>query len=50
MWKFYRNVAFVAGSILAVLIVLTVIDEDVLLVEHVLTIMTVLGAVFALCR
>lgn len=45
-----QNVAFVAGSILAVLIVLTVIDEDVLLVEHVLTIMTVLGAVFALCR
>lgn len=39
----YRNVAFFAGSVLAVLVVLTVIDEDVLAVEHVLTTMTVAG-------
>jgi hypothetical protein len=38
-----RNVAFFAGSVLAVLVVLTVIDEDVLAVEHVLTTMTVAG-------
>ena len=38
-----RFVCFVAGSVLAVLIVLTVWDEDVLNVEHILTIMTVLG-------
>ena len=47
MWHslclFYRNVAFFAGSVLAVLVVLTVIDEDVLAVEHVLTTMTVAG-------
>nr|XP_025968383.1 autophagy-related protein 9A-like [Dromaius novaehollandiae] len=32
-----KNVAFFAGSILAVLIVLTVYDEDVLTVQHILT-------------
>jgi autophagy-related protein 9 len=36
-----------AGAILAVLVLLTVYDEDVITVEHVLTIMTVLGAVVA---
>ena len=40
---FSRNVAFFAGSILAVLVVLTVIDEDVLNVEHVFTIATIAG-------
>ena len=40
---FFRNVAFFAGSILAVLVVLTVIDEDVLNVEHVFTIATIAG-------
>jgi len=40
---FFRNVAFFSGSVLAVLVVLTVIDEDVLNVEHVLTIMTIAG-------
>ena len=30
-----RNVAFISGSVLAVLILLTVWDEDVLNVEHV---------------
>ena len=44
----FRNIAFFAGSILAVLVVLTVIDEDVLNVEHVFTVATVAGNVF--CR
>jgi len=42
--------AFFAGSILAVLIILTVIDEDVLSVEHVLALMTILGLVTTVCR
>ncbi|XP_012285874.1 autophagy-related protein 9A isoform X2 [Orussus abietinus] len=45
-----KNVAFVAGSILAVLLILTVYDEDVLTVEHVLTLMTILGALVAGAR
>ncbi|KAL2711532.1 autophagy-related protein 9A isoform X1 [Vespula squamosa] len=42
-----KNVAFVTGSLLAVLLILTVYDEDVLTVEHVLTTMTILGAMVA---
>lgn len=45
-----KNVAFVTGSILAVLLILTVYDEDVLTVEHVLTTMTILGAMVAGAR
>ena len=45
-----QNMAFVAGSILAVLIVLSVWDEDVLNIEHALTLMTGLGAIVAVCR
>ncbi|XP_076652143.1 autophagy-related protein 9 isoform X2 [Halictus rubicundus] len=45
-----KNVAFVAGSVLAVLLILTVYDEDVLTVEHVLTLITILGAVVAGAR
>eukprot|EP00057_Strongylocentrotus_purpuratus_P009414 XP_011663888.1 PREDICTED: autophagy-related protein 9A [Strongylocentrotus purpuratus] len=45
-----RNIAFFAGSILAVLIILTVIDEDVLTVEHVLTTVTLLGVAVTICR
>ncbi|XP_072029562.1 autophagy-related protein 9A-like [Amphiura filiformis] len=45
-----QNIAFFAGSILAVLIILTVIDEDVLTVEHVLTAMTLLGLIVTVCR
>ncbi|KAK2581383.1 hypothetical protein KPH14_005067 [Odynerus spinipes] len=45
-----KNVAFVTGSILAVLLILTVYDEDVLTVEHVLTTMTILGAMVAAAR
>lgn len=44
------NVAFFAGSILAVLVGLTVYDEDVLTVEHVLTAITTLGMLVAACR
>lgn len=43
----YRNVAFVAGACLAVLLILSVYDEDVITVEHVLTAITVLGAIVA---
>ncbi|XP_059823448.1 autophagy-related protein 9A isoform X1 [Hypanus sabinus] len=45
-----KNVAFFAGSILAVLITLTVYDEDVLAVEHVLTTITLLGLCVTVCR
>ncbi|XP_055486384.1 LOW QUALITY PROTEIN: autophagy-related protein 9A-like [Leucoraja erinacea] len=45
-----RNLAFFAGSILAVLIALTVYDEDVLAVEHVLTAGTLLGLAVTVCR
>jgi len=45
----YRHMAFFAGSMLAVLIILTVVDEDVLTVEHVIAIMTVLGLVTTVC-
>uniref|UniRef100_A0A4W3JN16 Autophagy-related protein 9 n=1 Tax=Callorhinchus milii TaxID=7868 RepID=A0A4W3JN16_CALMI len=45
-----KNVAFFAGSILAVLIALTIYDEDVLAVEHVLTTITLLGVCITVCR
>jgi autophagy-related protein 9 len=38
------------GAIFAVLIVLTVIDEDVLNVEHVLTIISISGAIAGVAR
>ncbi|XP_047498718.1 autophagy-related protein 9A-like [Penaeus chinensis] len=45
-----RHVAFVCGAMFAVFAALSVYDEDVLQVEHVLTVMTILGAVLAACR
>ncbi|XP_076826468.1 autophagy-related protein 9B [Brachyhypopomus gauderio] len=45
-----RNVAFFSGSVLAVLIALTVYDEDVLTVQHILTAITVLGVVITITR
>ncbi|XP_006004355.1 autophagy-related protein 9A [Latimeria chalumnae] len=45
-----KNVAFFAGSILAVLITLTIYDEDVLSVEHVLTTITLSGVCVTICR
>uniref|UniRef100_A0A674E0G5 Autophagy-related protein 9 n=1 Tax=Salmo trutta TaxID=8032 RepID=A0A674E0G5_SALTR len=44
------NVAFFAGSLLAVLIALTIYDEDVLAVEHVLSSITLLGVCITVCR
>lgn len=41
---------FLSGSILGVLLVLTVYDEDVLTVENVLATMTVLGCVLAVAK
>ncbi|NXF90461.1 ATG9A protein, partial [Eubucco bourcierii] len=45
-----KNVGFFAGSILAVLIALTVYDEDVLTVQHILTTLTLLGLVVTVSR
>ncbi|KAJ1528582.1 hypothetical protein ONE63_006985 [Megalurothrips usitatus] len=45
-----KNIMFVAGAFLAVLVLLSVIDEDTLTVEHVLTIITGLTALVAVCR
>ncbi|RZF35752.1 hypothetical protein LSTR_LSTR012050 [Laodelphax striatellus] len=45
-----RNLLFVGGSIAAVLIFLTVYDEDVLNVEYVFTIISVMIAVLAVLR
>ncbi|CAM9628395.1 unnamed protein product [Lampetra planeri] len=45
-----KNVTFFAGSLLAVLLALTVYDEDVLSVEHVLTAITALGVLLTVCR
>ena len=42
--------SFAAGAILAVLILLTVYDEDVLNVQHMLTTMTSLGVILGVCR
>ena len=42
--------SFTAGAIFAVLIVLTIVDEDVLNVEHMLTLMTGLGVLLGVCR
>ncbi|XP_074659348.1 autophagy-related protein 9A-like [Tubulanus polymorphus] len=47
---FAKNVVFFAGSVLAILIILTVIDEDVLAVSHMLTTMTILGVVVTISR
>ena len=43
-----RHLSFISSSILAVLLLLTIYDEDVLSVEHVLSIMTVLGVIIAI--
>ncbi|XP_065216875.1 autophagy-related protein 9A [Planococcus citri] len=43
-------VSFIAGSVLIVLGALAIYDEDVLAVEHVLTIITILGAITAIFR
>ncbi|CAH1395015.1 unnamed protein product [Nezara viridula] len=45
-----KNIVFVAGALLAVLLSLSIYDEDVLTVEHVLTMITILGALVATFR
>ncbi|KAM8966620.1 autophagy-related protein 9A-like [Pelodytes ibericus] len=45
-----KNLGFFAGSVLAVLIALTVYDEDVLTVQHILTAITVLGVLVTVAR
>ncbi len=46
----FRHIAFFSGSILAVFIILTVIDEDFLAVQHIISTMTVLGIIVTICR
>ena len=38
-----RNLAFFAGALFAVLTIFTLLDKDVLLAEHVLTAIAILG-------
>lgn len=45
-----RNVAFVAASILVVLLALTAFDEDTLKIDHVTTMMTITGGIILICR
>ncbi|CAF0903757.1 unnamed protein product [Adineta steineri] len=45
-----KFISFTTGAILAVLILLTVYDEDVLTVEHMLTTITCLGVIVGVCR
>lgn len=45
-----RQLVFFSGALLAALLVLTIYDEDVLAVEHVLTTMTVLGVTATVAR
>ncbi|XP_036268563.1 autophagy-related protein 9B isoform X1 [Pipistrellus kuhlii] len=45
-----RQLVFFAGALLAALLLLTVYDEDVLAVEHVLTAMTALGVTATVAR
>ena len=46
----FRHAAFIAGSILASFIIMTIIDEDVLNVEHVIGTMTALGIIITVCH
>ncbi|XP_048488765.1 autophagy-related protein 9A [Plutella xylostella] len=50
MSVFAKNVAFISASVVGVLVALSVYDEDVLTVEHVLSIITVCGCVLAGAR
>ncbi|XP_054163447.1 autophagy-related protein 9A-like [Oppia nitens] len=45
-----RFFLFIAGTMLSVIIILTVFDEDVVTVEHIITLATFLGAVIAISR
>ena len=45
-----RFFTFLASSVLAIILALAVWDEDVLNVEHILTIITSLGGIIAVCK
>lgn len=45
-----KNIVFFLGAPLIVLVILSVYDEDVLQVEHVLTVITVFGLIIAISR
>lgn len=47
---FARYIGFMAGAILAVIVSLTIYDEDVLSVEHLITLISALGVTVAICR
>lgn len=44
-----KNLAFFAGALFAVLTIFTLLDKDVLLAEHVLTIIAILGIIIRAC-
>lgn len=44
-----RNMAFFAGALFAVLTIFTLLDRDVLLAEHVLTAIAILGGSVLAC-
>ena len=44
-----RNMAFFAGALFAVLTIFTLLDRDVLLAEHVLTVIAILGGSVLAC-
>nr|XP_023014108.1 autophagy-related protein 9A-like [Leptinotarsa decemlineata]XP_023014109.1 autophagy-related protein 9A-like [Leptinotarsa decemlineata] len=45
-----QHIGFLCGSVFTVIIALTIYDEDVISVEHVITLMTGLGGMTAICR
>ncbi|XP_018561367.1 autophagy-related protein 9A [Anoplophora glabripennis] len=45
-----QHIGFICGSLLAILLLFTVYDGDVIVVEHFITLMTVLGGTIAICR
>ncbi|CAH1992438.1 unnamed protein product [Acanthoscelides obtectus] len=45
-----QHVGFMCGALFAVILALALYDEDVLALEHVLTLMTVLGSVVGICH
>ncbi|WKY13987.1 hypothetical protein Q1695_004652 [Nippostrongylus brasiliensis] len=47
---FAKNIAFIAGAIAGVLAILSAWDEDVLQIEHVLTVISVCGVIMVVCH
>lgn len=41
----FRNITFICGGVLIVLLLLTIYDEDVVQVEHMITIISVLSGI-----